>query len=162
MKIKIGCILLLNLLIVSFCSAQQKNLKLDMKYQILSNNFQVVNDSLDHKLGVATGSGSAMLKDGSNADVKVFFIYDYFAGDGNFTEYYVVTLTDGSKISIKAEGKSIGSLNGKDPLFSAKVTVYGGTGIYDSAHGYGTMTGNRREELISGTIVKLSFDIILK
>gem|GEM_PF-2218683 len=162
MKIEIILLLLLGLLISNFSYAQQKNLKLDMKYQILSNNFQVVSDSLDHKIGRAIGSGSAMLKDQATAEVKVFFIYDYFDGNGFFTEYYILTFADGSKITIKAEGKSTGSIKEKDPLFAAKVTVTGGTGIYQGSQGYGSMTGNRREELTSGTIVKLSFDITLK
>jgi hypothetical protein len=162
MNIKIGCILLLNLLIVNFSSAQQRSLKFDMKYQVISNNFLIVNDSLDHKMGSAAGSGIAMMRDGTNAEVKIFFIYDYTSGNGNFTEYYILTFPDGSKITIGVQGKSMGSVEGKDPLFSGTVNVIGGTGIYDGAQGYGSMTGNRRDELKSGTVVKLSFDITLK
>jgi hypothetical protein len=162
MAIKIWCILLLSLIAVKISPAQQKNLKFDMKYQILTNDFLVVSDSLDHKIGSASGSGSASMKDGTTAGVKVFFIYDYTSGNGYFTEYYVLTFPDSSKMTIQAQGKSMGSVKGEDPLFTADVTVTDGTGIYAGVQGSGNMTGNRRDELKQGTIVKLSFTIKLK
>ena len=162
MKIKITCFVLLSFLVINFSSAQQRNLKFDMRYQVISNNFLIVNDSTDHKMGSAAGSGIAMMKDGTNAEVKIFFIYDYTSGNGNFTEYYIMTFPDGSKITIKAEGQSLGSFEGTDPLFTATVNVMEGTGIYSGVQGYGSMTGNRRDELKSGTVVKLSFDVTLK
>lgn len=154
--------MLLSLLSVGISSAQQKNLKFDMKYQILTNDFLVVNDSLDHKMGVASGSGSVSMKDGTTAGVKVFFNYDYTSGNGYFTEYYILTFADSSKMTIQAQGKSMGSVEGKDPLFTADVSVTDGTGIYAGAQGSGSMTGNRRDELKQGTVVKLSFNIRLK
>ena len=62
--------------------SQTKDLKFDMKYQITSNDFLVVNDTLNHKIGKAEGSGSAAFSDESGASVKVFFIYDYTNGNG--------------------------------------------------------------------------------
>ncbi len=162
MKIKIRYIFLLSLAAAAASFSQSKNLKIDMRYQILSNDFLIVNDSLDHKIGSASGSGSASMKDGTTAGVKVYFIYDYTSGNGFFTEYYVLTFPDSSKMTIQAQGKSMGSVEGKEPLFSADVSVIDGTGIYAGTQGSGSMTGNRRDELKSGTIVKLSFNINLK
>ena len=100
--------------------------------------------------------------DGTNASVKVFFVYDYTGGNGNFTEYDVLTFADSSTITVQAIGQSMGSFRGKDPLFSAVVTVIGGTGVYDSITGDGSMTGNRSEALKDGVQVKLSFTINIK
>ncbi len=133
-----------------------------MKYQVTKNNSFVVNDSLHHKMGVATGTGNALFADGTNAAVTVYFIYDYTGGNGNFTEYDVLTFSDSSTITIQAVGQSMGSFRGKDPLFSATVTVAGGTGAYDGVTGEGSMTGNRQEALKDGVTVKLSFTVNIR
>lgn len=137
---------------------QTKEIKFDMKYQIISNDFLVVNDTLNHRIGKAAGFGSAALKDGSSAEVKVFFIYDYINGNGDFIEYYELTFKDGSALTVKAKGRSLGSsTDGSMPLFQADVTVTGGTGVYAGAKGTGLMSGNRQNILKIGSVVKLSF-----
>ena len=150
------------LLLTAVVFAQPKTLKFDMKYQVQKNNFAIVNDSLHHRMGMATGVGNALFLDGTNASVDVYFIYDYFGGNGNFTEYDVLTFADSSSITIQSLGQSMGSFKGKDPLFSAVVTVIGGTRAYDGVTGDGSMTGNRSDALKDGVQVKLSFTVNLK
>jgi hypothetical protein len=145
-----------------YLSSQPKDLKFDMKYQITSNDFLVVNDTLNHKIGKAEGSGSAAFSDESDASVKVYFIYDYTNGNGDFIEYYNLTFKDGSTLTVKAKGRSLGSTDESMPLFQADVSVTGGTGIYEGAKGTGSMSGNRKNILESGSTVKLSFLIRLK
>jgi len=142
--------------------SQGKELKFDMKYQINNNDFTIVNDSSDHKIGKATGNGSVLLKDGSSAEVKVYFIYDYVKGNGDFIEYYYMTFTDGSTLTIRAKGRSFGSTDESMPLFNAQVQITGGTGTYANTNGSGSFSGNRKDALENGAIVKLSFNISLK
>ncbi|MGA2669172.1 MAG: hypothetical protein ABSF32_09690 [Ignavibacteria bacterium] len=130
-----------------------------MKYQIISNDFLIINDTLNHKIGKAAGTGSAAFKDGSNADVRIFFIYDYVNGNGDFIEYYLLTFPDKSTLTIQAKGRSFGSSDESMPLFTAQVNVTGGSGVYAQFKGTGGMSGNRKNILDSGSIVKLSFDI---
>jgi hypothetical protein len=139
--------------------SQLRELKFDMKYQIISNDFLIINDTLDHKIGKAAGVGIVAFKDGSSAQVKVFFIYDYIKGNGEFIEYYNLTFLDGSTLTIQAKGRSFGSTDESMPLFTAKVTVTGGTGVYEGFSGTGSMSGNRKNILDNGAVVKLSFDI---
>ncbi len=148
--------------LISGLFSQTKDLKFDMKYQITSNDFLVVNDTLNHKMGKAEGSGSAAFSDGSDAIVKVYFIYDYKNGNGDFIEYYNLTFKDGSSLIVKAKGRSLGSTDESMPLFTADVSVTGGTGVYEGARGTGSMSGNRKNILESGSTVKLSFLIQLK
>jgi hypothetical protein len=140
--------------------SQLRELKFDMKYQIISNDFLIINDTLDHKIGKAAGVGSAAFKDGSSAQVKVFFIYDYIKGNGDFIEYYDLTFLDGSTLTIRAKGRSFGSTDESMPLFTAQVNLTGGTGIYAGYSGTGSMSGNRKNILDNGAVVKLSFDIL--
>jgi hypothetical protein len=144
---------------INLSSAQQKEIKFDMKYQIISNDYLVINDMTNHKIGKAAGVGSALMKDGSSAEVKVYFIYDYQNGNGDFTEYYCLTFPDNSTFTLQAKGKSIGSTDESQPLFTAVVTVTGGSGTYKDVQGTGSMTGNRRSTLEPGATVKLSFTI---
>ena len=130
-----------------------------MRYQIFSNDYLMINDTLNHKIGKAAGTGSAQFNDGANAAVKVFFIYDYINGNGDFTEYYILTFQDNSTLTIKAQGKSLGSTDESMPLFSAQVVVTGGTGTYAGYQGSGSFTGSRKEFLENGSMVKLSFSI---
>jgi len=139
--------------------SQTKELKFDMKYQIISNDFLIINDSLNHKIGKAAGTGSALFKDGTNAEVRIFFIYDYVKGNGDFIEYYLLTFPDESTLTIQAKGRSFGSTDESMPLFTAQVIIAGGTGAYANFKGTGGMSGNRKNILESGSIVKLSFDI---
>ena len=153
---------LLFLVFTAAVFAQTRTLKFDMRYQIQKNDFAIVNDSLHHRMGLATGTGNALFNDGTNASVNVIFIYDYTGGNGNFTEYDVLTFPDSSTITVQSIGQSMGSFRGKDPLFSAVVTVVGGTGVYDDVKGDGSMTGNRSEALKDGVQVKLSFTVNIK
>jgi hypothetical protein len=162
MKTKLSFLFVLLLVSANILNAQPNTLKFDMKYQVQKNDFVIVNDSLHHRMGLATGSGNALLLDGSNASVKVYFIYDYTGGNGNFAEYDVLMFQDSSTITLQSLGQSIGSVKGKDPLFSAVVTVTGGTGVYDGVTGDGSMSGNRDEALKDGVVVKLSFTVNLK
>jgi hypothetical protein len=162
MKLKIGLVLVLLTFVFNYLSAQPRTLKFDMKYQVQKNDVVIVNDSTHHRMGLATGTGNALFADGTNAGVRVFFIYDYTSGNGNFTEYDVLTFADSSTITVQAVGQSMGSVRGKDPLFSAVVSVIGGTGVYDGVTGDGSMTGNRQEALKDGVTVKLSFTVNLK
>jgi hypothetical protein len=133
-----------------------------MKYGITSNNYISVNDTNDHRIGKATGEGSVLFSDGTNAKVSVYFIYDYLKGNGDFTEYYDINLNDGSSLTVQAKGQSVGSSNGIAPLFTGNVTITGGSGKFEGVYGEGTMTGNRNEALIDGATVKLSFTIYVK
>ncbi len=162
MRLKTGLVLFLIAFAFNYLSAQPRTLKFDMKYQVQKNDMVIVNDSTHHRMGLATGTGNALLADGTNAGVRVFFIYDYISGNGNFTEYDVLTFPDSSTITVQSVGQSMGSFRGKDPLFSAVVTVIAGTGVYDGLTGDGSMTGNRQEALKDGVVVKLSFTVNLK
>jgi hypothetical protein len=155
----------ISFLFIFVCSniySQGKELKFDMKYQINNNDFTIINDSTDHKIGKATGDGSMSLKDGTSAVVKVYFIYDYVKGNGDFIEYYYITFTDGSTLTIRAQGRSFGSTDESMPLFNAQVKITGGTGTYANVSGSGSFSGNRKNALENGAIVKLSFNISLK
>jgi len=157
-------IIFLFYLTLSFClnlSAQTKDLKFEMKYQIYSNDYLIVTDTINHKVGKAAGTGSVLFDDGSTALVKVFFIYDYINGNGDFIEYYCLTFPDSSTLTLQAKGKSFGSSDESMPLFTAQVNVTGCSGIYAGYKGSGNFTGNRRNVLENGSIVKLSFDISL-
>ena len=162
MNIKFGLIIFVLIILVNVLDAQPKNLKFDMRYQIKRNDFVIVNDSTHHRMGMATGNGNALMADGTNASVSVYFVYDYISGNGNFIEYDVLTFPDNSTLTVQSVGQSIGSFKGKDPLFSASVLIIGGTGNYDGATGDGSMTGNRQEALNEGVVVKLSFTVKLK
>lgn len=162
MKLKPAYFVIFILFFSGILCSQTKTLKFDMKYQIQKNNFVIVNDSTHHRMGLATGTGNALFSDGTNAGVSVYFIYDYTGGNGNFAEYDVLTFADSSTITIQSIGQSMGSVQGKDPLFSAIVTVIGGTGAYNGYTGEGSMTGNRQEALKDGVQVKLSFNVTLK
>lgn len=151
----------LNILIIS-CLSQNKELRFDMKYQINNNDFTIINDSSEHKIGKATGSGSAMIKDGGSAEVKVYFIYDYVKGNGDFIEYYYMTFQEGSTLTIRAKGRSFGSTDESMPLFNAQVQITGGTGTYANVTGSGSFSGNRKDALENDAIVKLSFNITTK
>lgn len=142
--------------------SQGKELKFDMKYQINNNDFTIINDSSDHKIGKATGNGSAMIKDGGSSEVKVYFIYDYIKGNGDFIEYYYMTFQDGSTLTIRAKGRSFGSTDESMLLFNAQVQITGGTGTYANISGSGSFSGNRKDALENGAIVKLSFNITTK
>lgn len=154
-----------NLILLVICLntfSQTKEMKFDMKYQIERNDFILVNDTLNHKIGIASGTGSAMFSDQTSAYVQAYFIYDYVNGNGDFIEYYTITLQDSSTLTIQAKGKSMGSTDESAPLFSANLIVTGGTGIYTGYTGQGSMTGNRKHILEDGSIVKLSFSVTIK
>lgn len=150
------------LFFVHLSQAQQKGIKFDMKYQIISNDYLIINDTLNHKIGKAAGVGSAAFKDGATAEVKVYFIYDYNNGNGDFTEYYCLTFRDSSTLTLQAKGRSLGSTDESQPLFTAVVIITGATGVYSGVQGSGSMTGNRKSMIEPGAIVKLSFNISTK
>jgi hypothetical protein len=133
-----------------------------MKYGITNNDYILVNDTNDHRIGKASGEGSVLFGDGVNAKVKVYFVYDYVRGNGNFTEYYDISFIDGSTLTVQAVGQAVGSSNGIAPLFTGSVSITGGSGKYEGVYGEGSMTGNRNEALNDGATVKLSFTINLK
>ena len=108
-------------------------------------------------MGVAYGVGLAYVKDGSQANVNVYFVFDYIDGNGSFIENYVIQLSDGSRICIKADGTSFGSA--EEPMFNANVTILSGTGEYEGIKGKGKMTGNRRSQLDDKATVNLTFDL---
>jgi hypothetical protein len=142
--------------------AQSSTLKFDIKYEITNNDYVMVSDTNNHVVGKATGNGSIMFSDGTQGIVKVFFIYDYQFGNGDFTEYYDIETSDGSKLTVQAKGKSIGASNGTAPLFTGIVQITGGSGKYEGVYGTGSVTGNRNEALNDGAKVKLSFNITTK
>ena len=159
MKIKI---IILFIAACMICFSQSRTLKFEMKYGITSNDYILVNDTNDHRIGKASGEGTVLFNDGTNAKVKVYFVYDYIKGNGNFTEYYDISFSDGSTLTVQAVGQSVGSSDGLTPLFTGNVSITGGNGKYEGIHGEGTMTGNRNEALNDGATVKLSFTINLK
>jgi hypothetical protein len=162
MKIKIIALIIVVVICVSGVFAQPKTLKFDLKYQIKEYYTVVVNDTLNHNMGLATGTGNAIMPSGTNATVNVFFTFDYTGGNGYFNEYAVLTFPDSSTVTIQAIGQSKGSVHGKNPLFTADVSILRGTGKYKDISGSGTMTGNRQEEVKTGSIVKLSYTINIK
>jgi hypothetical protein len=137
--------------------SQTSKLIFGVKYQIKNINIEYVNDVPNHKMGVAFGTGLAFMRDGSSANVSVYFVFDYTEGNGNFIENYVIQMADSSKISIKAEGTSFGSVD--EPMFNATVTIMGGTGEYAGIKGKGKMSGNRRSQLDDKAMVNLSFEL---
>jgi hypothetical protein len=148
--------------ILSF--AQPNTLKFDIKYEIISNDCLTVEDTANHFIGKAAGTGAVIFADGSQGTVKVFFIYDYINGNGNFTEYYDITmLADTSKLTVQAKGHSVGSSqDGSSPLFTGAVTITGGSGKFEGIYGTGSVTGNRNKSLEYGAKVKMSFNIQLQ
>jgi len=137
--------------------AQTNKLRFGLKYQIKSLNYEIVDDIPNHKMGVSHGVGIAYMKDGSQANVNIYFVFDYTDGNGNFIENYVVQINEISKITIKAEGTSFGSAD--DPMFNANVTIMNGTGEYDGIKGKGKMSGNRRSQLDDKATVNLTFEL---
>lgn len=162
MKIKIIALIIVIVICDSGVFAQPKTLKFDLKYTIKEYYTADVNDTLNHTMGFATGTGNAIMPSGTNATANVFFTFDYTGGNGYFTEYVVLNFPDSSTATIQAIGQSVGSLDGKNPHFTAEVSILRGTGKYKDISGSGTMTGNRQEELKTGSIVKLSFTINIK
>jgi hypothetical protein len=139
---------------------QSENLKFALRYSIKNNYFESVNSATNHKMGVAKGTGIALLKSGTTINVDVFFIYDYINGAGTFIENYVLNFSNNSKITIRADGISYGSES--DPLFTATLTITGGTGEYTGIKGSGKLNGDRRQALKENTIVNMDFDIDYK
>jgi hypothetical protein len=153
------------LLFVIFSSvfSQSNSLKLDLKYEVTNNDFLFVADTTNHKMGKAEGNGSVIFSDGTQGIVKVYFIYDYMNGNGDFIEYYDITMNDGSQLTVQAKGQSIGaSLGGKAPLFTGTANITGGSGKFEGVYGTGSVSGNRNESLMDGAKVKMSFTINTK
>lgn len=160
MKVKFYLIIIFAVLNSCVLYSQQNTLKLDMKYTVKTNVYDLIPDVPNHKLGLATGTGSAMLKDGQSALVSASFIYDYINGSGEFDEYYTLTFQDNSSLIIEAQGKSTDIVVEGSPLFNATVEIVGGTGTYNGIKGSGKFTGSRNEVLEEGAIIKLSFEIV--
>ena len=139
---------------------QTENLNFALKYNIKNNYYETVSSTTNHKMGVAKGNGIALMKTGLTVNVDIFFIYDYINGAGTFIENYVMNFSDSSKITLKAIGISYGSES--DPLFTANVTITGGTGEFTGIKGSGKLTGDRRQELVENAVVKMDFEIEYK
>ena len=160
---KLTLLLVLILAVVSPVLSQSNSLKFDIKYEVTSNDFLLVADTTDHKMGKAEGTGSVMFSDGTQGVCNVYFIYDYLDGNGDFIEYYDIKMNDGSLLTVQAKGQSIGaSKDGTAPLFTGAVTITGGSGKYEGVFGSGSVSGNRHQELVDGAKVKMSFNISIK
>lgn len=140
---------------------QDNTMRFDLKYEVKTNVFEVIPDVPNHKIGLASGTGSAMLKDGQSALVSSVFNYDYINGSGEFDEYYTLTFQDGSSLIIEAQGKSTDLAVEGSPIFNATVEITGGTGIYSGIKGSGKFTGTRNEVLETGAMIKLSFELVI-
>jgi len=136
------------------------NLKFAMKYQITRTSFIQVPDTLDHRLGTATGTGVALFNDSISIPVQSYFIYDYVNGNGNFIDYYIFNFPNGSTFSVQAVGLSQGASGvGGNPLFQSTVRTVTGTGDFAGFTASGVMNGNRNEIVQDNAVVKLNFDL---
>jgi len=151
--------LFINLLFVSLiCYSQQKEkIKFGLRYSVKSHQFIFLDDVPNHKMGLASGTGIAYLKDAATANVDVYFVYDYVSGSGSFIENYVIHMSDSSKITIKAVGNSYG--DEYFPMFTGDVTIMNGTGSYKGIRGKGKMNGDRKSALDDSAVVNLNFDL---
>lgn len=136
------------------------NLKFSLKYQITQTSYIEVPDTLNHRIGTATGSGVALFNDSISIPVRSYFIYDYVDGNGNFIDYYLFTFPNGSTFSIQCLGISQGSSpSGDNPLFQSTTRVTGGTGDFANFDAAGVMSGNRNMIVENEAVVRLSFDM---
>jgi hypothetical protein len=151
-------LVIISVFLITFtCYSQTEKIHFGIKYSVKSHQFLMVNDIPNHKMGLASGTGVAFMKDERTANVDVFFIYDYINGAGTFFENYVVHMSDSSLITIKAEGNTYG--DEYNPMFTANVTITNGTGSYSGIKGTGKMTGDRKAVLNETTIINLYFDL---
>lgn len=136
------------------------NLKFSLKYQITQNSFIEVPDTVNHRLGTATGTGVALFNDSISIPFKSYFTYDYTGGNGNFVDYYVFTFPNGSTFTVQAYGVSQGAgPNAGNPLFQANTLLSRGTGDFYNFYAQGTMSGNRNSIVENEAVVRLTFDM---
>jgi hypothetical protein len=110
--------------------------------------FQDIPDRQGHRASLARFVGLALLPDQVGT---IYFIgqSDYVNGKGSFSVYNNPTLSDGSVLWFKSEGKT--TMKGTTSTFDGKVMVLpGGTGRFAGAKGEGTVTGARPDRLIEG------------
>jgi hypothetical protein len=107
-----------------------------------------VGDAEGHVVSLARFSGLAFFPDGSVATVCFTAATDYTNGAGTFTLYPILTLDDGSVLSLKSVGT--GTVDGTKTQFVGTLTVVGGKGRFDGAKGDGTLTGTRHTPLAVG------------
>jgi hypothetical protein len=110
--------------------------------------FQDIPDTPGHRVSLVKFAGLALLPDQVGTG---YFISqtDYLNGAGTFSVYNNLTLSDGSVLWFKSEGKT--TMKGTTSTFDGKVTVLpGGTGRFAGAKGEGTVTGARPDQLIEG------------
>jgi hypothetical protein len=135
-------------------------LKFSLKYQITQNSFIEVPDTVNHRLGTATGTGVALFNDSISVPFKSYFTYDYYNGNGNFVDYYYFMFPNGSSFTVQAYGIAQGAAaDGSSPLFQAKTAVTYGIGDFQNFYAEGVMSGNRNYMVESNSTVRLSFDM---
>ena len=110
--------------------------------------FQDIPDKQGHRASLVRFVGLALLPDQVGTS---YFISqtDYLNGEGNFSVYNNLTLSDGSVLWFKSEGKT--TVKGTTSTFDGKVAVLpGGPGRFAGAKGEGTVTGARPDQLVEG------------
>jgi len=110
--------------------------------------FQDIPDKQGHRASLVKFVGLALLPDQVGTS---YFISqtDYVNGEGSFSVYNNLTLSDGSVLWFKSEGKT--TMKGTTSAFDGKVTVLpGGTGRFAGVKGEGTVTGARPDQLVEG------------
>ena len=129
-------------------SARADELKFRTVMHATFVQFQDIPDKQGHRTSLVKFVGLASLPDQVGT---AYFIAqtDYINGEGNFSVYNNLTLSDGSVLWFKSEGKT--TMKGTASTFDGKVTVLpGGTGRFAGAKGEGTVTGARPDQLIEG------------
>ena len=110
--------------------------------------FQDIPDKPGHRASLVKFVGLALLPDQVGTSCFISQT-DYVNVEGSFSVYNNLTLSDGSVLWFKSEGKT--TMKGTTSSFDGKVTVLpGGTGRFAGVKGEGTVTGARPDQLVEG------------
>ena len=118
----------------------------------------VADAAAKRKVGVLTISGRADVA-GKKADVAIYGLIDYTNGSGRWQDYMTMTFADGSVLTVYGNGVTQADAQGLNTRFQGPLTVIGGTGRYQGAHGGGSVLGMRARSV--GDDVMIHYDVML-
>jgi hypothetical protein len=137
-----------------------ENLKFREFLHSTSVQTQEVGDADGHILGVTRYSGLASFPDGTTGTAYFVTVIDYTKGAGLVSGYYNLTLDDGSVLWFRSEATA--KPDGAKTLFSGSVTVLGGKARFEGMKGDGSLSGERKVPLASGSDLYVDLAINLK